>query len=362
MKRLSDLMARHLSYVMETPGARVLAVTNMWPDATKPVYGIFVRRQIEAVARLGISFDVLYVRGYESKSAYAEAAAWFATRANEVRARYSLLHIHAGETTLATLGLRRMPTVVSYCGDDLLGKPGPRGMISPFRRLQRQAVRHRSRGMTFAITKSREMQNALPATVRDHRSAVIPNGVDARLFRPRPKSDARGSLGWHTDEFVVLFAATHPHEPRKRLWLAKAACDIAQRDLGRPVRLHIAQDVDPAIMPALHNAADCLLITSSVEGSPNVVKEACMCNLPVVATRAGDIEDLLGQVDGSYVCPPNPDELGVSLAAVLRTRQPTNGRSALRHLTDEAVAERIVAVYASLVNPQALGPQTLRAS
>ena len=61
------------------------------------------------------------------------------------------------------------------------------------------------------------------------------------------------------------------------------------------------QDVPHYIMPLYMNACDVLLLTSLHEGSPNVVKEALACNLPVVSVPVGDIPERIGRVPGCVV-------------------------------------------------------------
>src|SRR5207248_8366228 len=113
------------------------------------------------------------------------------------------------------------------------------------------------------ITKSQLMDDALAHRTRA-RNHVIPNGVDRELFRPLDPAASRAELGWGAEP-VALFACTKVHSPAKRLRLAERACVAAD------VRLHVASDVEPSQMPVLMSAADCLLVTSAVEGSPNVV-------------------------------------------------------------------------------------------
>ena len=115
------------------------------------------------------------------------------------------------------------------------------------------------------------------------------------------------------------------------------------------MRLHIARDVSPDEMPALMNACDLLLHTAALEGSPNAVKEALMCNLPVVATPAGDIRELLDGVDNAWVCEP---DAGVLADAIARCPgQRSNGREVATRLKASVVAERVVDIYDSVARP-----------
>lgn len=336
-----------LTWERRDPASQVLIVTNMWPDDERPVYGIFVKRQVESLLRSGVRCDVLYVRGYRSPFVYLRAAVWFALSSLGLRGRYRLIHAHAGETGLVARFHCGAPVLVSYCGDDLLGNPGGDGGVTLQSRLRSLVLRQHARLFSATVTKSAAMERALPATTRP-KNLVVPNGVDVRLFHPIPRNEARRQLAWKSHERVALFGATKPWAPGKRLWLAESACEHAERQLGSDIRLEVAQNVAPERMPLLMSAADCLLVTSAIEGSPNTVKEALMCNLPVIATPAGDIEVLLQSVKPSYLCAPDAPQIGRALADCLAARQRSNGRAVVGWLSDEAIAARLIELYRSL--------------
>jgi glycosyltransferase involved in cell wall biosynthesis len=325
------------------PNADVLVVTNMWPDEEKPVYGVFVKRQVDSLIEAGVRCDVVYIRGYRSPLAYPLAALRFAQWSLTRRGRYRLVHVHAGETTLPARFLMGSPMLCSYCGDDLLGDPDENGDKRKSSLVRAWVIRQISRTLAGTITKSAEMETALPPGRRDVNS-VVPNGVDERTFREfEDRAPARERFGFGDDEVVALFAATKPDIPRKRRPLAEAACADASERLGRPVRLYIARDVAPDQMPSLMNACDLLLHTSSLEGSPNAVKEALMCNLPVVATPSGDIAELLDGVEPSFVCDPDARVLGEAIAACAGKR--SNGREVAARLKAGNVAQRLMGIY-----------------
>lgn len=335
-----------LSLIRLDEDADILVVTSGWPHDDAPMhpdaprYGIFLQRQIESLRSLGYRFDVLFIRGFASTSAYARAA----RRLLHPDTRYRLLHAHGGESAVPAVVFRRAPVLVSYCGDDLLGTPRADGTIPPQARLRRALIRQTAWFARKTITKSKELEGHLPRRLRA-RNTVLPNGVDTTVFFPRSRTEARAELGWRSDEPVVLFAAD-PAIPRKRYALAEAACAAAEIS---DLRLHVGHGVPPDEMPTLMNAADCLLLTSSVEGSPNVVKEALMCNLPVVSTEVGDVPELLREVRPSAVCPAEPRALGAALTSILDTRKRSNGHGKAGVLSSVAIAERLAAVYDSLL-------------
>ena len=77
------------------------------------------------------------------------------------------------------------------------------------------------------------------------------------------------------------------------------------------------------------NASDCLLVTSLHEGSPDLVKEAMACNLPVVSVPCGDVPERLRDVKPGGVCSYDAPSLAKMIETVLQTGLRSNGREQL---------------------------------
>jgi glycosyltransferase involved in cell wall biosynthesis len=333
-----------------TADAEVLVVTSGWPNDDNPVQCVFVQRQMDALAARGVRYETLFIRGYRSPLAYVAGAcrllAW-----NFTRPQYRLVHCHGGEASLVAWLYRRAPLLNSYLGDDILGKSyRPDAKLTLEKRLRRWITRQHSRMATATITKSAEMERALPRAVQS-RNHVVPNGVDTVKFAPRDRDAARAELGWDADARVALFVAD-PAEVRKRYALSEAGVEAADAKLGN-VRLEVAHRVTPDAVPTYMNASDCLVLLSFQEGSPNVVKEALMCNLPVIGTRVGDMAELLKDVEPSYLVEPAVEAVGDALVSCLRTPRRSNGRERSGHLTAEAIADRVLDLYNVLMTARA---------
>jgi glycosyltransferase involved in cell wall biosynthesis len=323
----------------DPPPLRVLQITNMYPREERPNYGVFIRSQIESLSRHGVASEVVEIAGDRSKLNYLRALAMLPLRTRA--APYDLVHIHFGYSALAAIGIHHAPSVLSFCGDDLLGRPDERGRRTRFSMALvtlTKGAAHRSHAI---IVKSHEMAEALGPGYTN--VEVIPNGVDLELFRPTPREPARTALGWPLHEAVILFPA-NPEEPRKNYALAKQVHTRLQSS-GRAVRLEPMYGRPQRDIILAMAAADVMLSCSVQEGSPNVVKEAMAMNLPIVATDVGDCAERLAHCTPSAVLPIDLDAFVAATAAILDAGTRSNGRECVQALGLDAIAERIVSVY-----------------
>lgn len=243
---------------------------------------------------------------------------------------YDLVHANYGLTAPAALAQLRLPVVVSLWGSDLLGKYGW---------LSQWCARHAD----AVIVMSQQMADELEVDCH-----VVPHGVDLELFRPAPQRAARAEIGWRADVPQVLFPYS-PHREVKDYPRAERVLERVRDRYRADVELQTLQNVPHEEMPRYLNAADALLLTSKWEGSPNTVKEAMACNLPVVSTDVGDVPERLADVEPSHVC-RSDEELVEGLIDVFERDTRSNGREAVRPLGVDRMGDRLEAIYETVLS------------
>jgi glycosyltransferase involved in cell wall biosynthesis len=326
------------------PEACVLMITNAWPHPEHPTQGTFVQYTIDGLDAQGVRCDVLFVRGYRGWHAYLLGCVAMALLPSASKGKYRLVHSHGGETALVARFFHSVPVLASYLGSDILG-PQEGNLRSRMKCFVRSKIlRGHSLLMSATTTKSDEMASLLPPHARS-RNWVIPDGVNRSRFSPAERNAARRQISWPLDETTVI--SVGERVSLKRLWLAEQATALATREI-QSLRWRVLSDVAPQEMPLYYNAADCLIHTSASEGSPNAVKEALACNLPVVATPAGDIAELLTGVTPSALCAPEPAVLAREIVRCVVGKQRSDGRERTRHLGLEEITARTLECYASL--------------
>jgi len=314
----------------------------MYPTSDDPTYGIFVATQMQSVMELGAQVEIDFVNGRRGDWEYARAIWRVRSRARS--GRFDLVHAHYGLTGFVA-AFQNLPLVVSYCGDDLLGTPDGRGGTTAKSRFIVRMSRIAASRADGIICKSDELRQALPRAHDRARARVIGNGVDTKLFSPGDRTLARNRLGVGGDELIVLFPHSRRQSAVKRFDLAEAGMACLETSGGVRARLWIVNGVAPDAMADYYRAADCLLLTSDHEGSPNTVKEALCCDLPVVTVDVGDVQRWLSLAAGCEVVRRDPIAIAAGLSAVLGKRRRVNGAAARAQLDLSAVAEQVLSTY-----------------
>jgi glycosyltransferase involved in cell wall biosynthesis len=326
------------------PMQRILAVTNMYPTLEHPTLGTFVEQQVKGLEQVGMKVKVVLLDRVQNG-----VSVYLATR-RMVRAAVrefvpDIVHVMYGGVMadIVTTAVDNRPTVVSFCGDDLLGEllSGPvRKFISKCGILSSHRAARRADGI---VVKSKNLQDALPPDIPRSRIRIIPNGVDLGLFKPLERNSCRDQLGWRSDQLNVLFP-TNQGDPRKRADLAHAAVKIAEC-LGIKIEMHHLKNVSHDQVPIWINASDVVLLTSLHEGSPNVIKEALACNVPVISVDVGDVCERIQAVGGCYIVSAEANDLASKLALVHNSSRRVDGRKAVQNLSLYEVALRLKRFY-----------------
>lgn len=316
---------------------RVLILTAMYPSPENPTFGTFVHAQVTALRRAGVDLDLLVLSGRPRKLIYPKGV--FELRRRLARGDIDLVHAHFSYAGVVARTQSQVPVVVTYHGDDLLGTVAPNGEREVWSDAVVMMGRILGQLVDAVIVQSRQMARQLWR--RD--AHIIPHEVDFDVFRPTPIDGARRELGLASDKKYLLFAA-NPAIPVKRFSLARQAADLLIARDASVELLTVYQESQPQL--ALYmSACDALVFPSYQEGSPNIVKQAMACNLPIVATDVGDVRDVIGQTEGCFICPPDPAVFAERLDDVLRSGRRTEGRQHVQHLAPALVAGRIIQVY-----------------
>lgn len=173
---------------------------------------------------------------------------------------------------------------------------------------------------------------------------TIPTGINIDIFQPSDHAIARQTCGFASDKHYIVWCS-HPSRPEKDYPLAEAAVAM----LGRNnVELLPIYDRPHTEVVTYMCAANLLLLTSDREGSPNVIKEAMACNCPIVSTDVGDVEWVIGGIEGTYLCSDRtPSTIATQIEKALAFGKRTQGRKRLieAKLTTHDVALKIIQFY-----------------
>jgi len=335
--------------MQDSHNIKVLFITTEWPTEENPYAVPFLVRHVQLLQESGISIQVFRFRGKKNPFNYLKA--WWRIRQIPYWKEAEILHAHWGQSAFPAL-FSRKKLVISYHGSDLYGIVNSHGKQT----FQGRALTMLSKCMAsradYCITVSNRLKKMLGAKV--NKTRTIPMGINLNKFHPMDKNDCRESLKLPKGTRFVLFVSD-PMRLEKQFWMAQMAVTQYQaRHPEEDLQLLVINGVEYAQIPVYLNAGDVLILTSTHEGSPTVIKEAIACNLPVVSFNVGDVEEWIKDLDGCYLCEKaSVDCLVKGLEIALLHGPLHNLPEKLRNRMDEKnTTGEVIKVYQNLLNDE----------
>jgi len=159
-------------------------------------------------------------------------------------------------------------------------------------------------------------------------------------------------LGLSLSDKLVLFP-WNPARPEKRFDVVEKAIQALQHQV-EGVRLLIIFDKPHKIVAKYMNACDVMVLASDHEGSPLTIREAMACNLPIVSVDVGDVRQVIGDIEGCYLCEREANDMVKKLSRVLRREERTDLVHVGKNLDTAWAADQVVSIYNLILNKRHL--------
>lgn len=249
---------------------------------------------------------------------------------------FDIIHAHYSLSAYVSSFAGASPIVTSLMGSDVKASHSSKYIIKLFAFLSWKAI----------IVKSKDMRDSSNFS----KAYIIPNGVNLDKFKSIDKTIALKITQWNVNKKHVLFAS-NPARREKNFKLANEAFNLLE---DKNIELHTLIDIPNNLIPYYLNAADVVLLTSLWEGSPNIIKEAMACNIPVLGTDVGDIKELIDNVDGCFVTSFEPKDIAEKLKMALVIGKSINGREKITELglNSDSVATNLISIYKKILSNQ----------
>ena len=324
---------------------KVLQITTNYPTENNPIFGIFMKEQVESLEPLGVENTIFFSNGSESHpgikggGATVHLKSVFKLQWHLLRHHYDLIHCHSNISGL----------IFALSGGWLFNKCVLSFQNDPDRYQDAKLFKKLYPFFNRVIVKK--------PTKYLSRSKVeyLPNGCNTDFFKPLDRDACKKQLGLDAGKDYVLFVDSNTSKKRtqKRKDRFDETLRIVREKYGHQnVEELVMIGVERDMVPLYMNACKLHLMTSDQEGSPNSIKECIMCNVPIVSTDVGNVREMVTGIDGCYVSDEfSAEELASYVDKVLKSNIPFNGRDTLikKGYSMNEVAKKLVYIYGNVL-------------
>lgn len=274
---------------------KVLIVTNMYPDTDSEFLykGIFVKEQVDGLNKTGV-FDigVHVIKGHKGLLAYLLGT--FSVFFKVLFGKYDLIHCHYGLSAMFTLLLpfkRWNNVILTLHGGDILEKQGKSVQVFITKLILKR--------IGFVITLSNEMNEIVNSYTKKYQTLVC--GADGELF----------TGDYNKKEITTFLFPGRPDREVKNFVFFEEIVN-AYNDSGRESKIIVLDGFSRLEIAKVLREGSLLLMTSHSEGSPQIIKEAMLSDVPILSCNVGDVASVVGDTPGTCIYYEN-DAVSVSV-------------------------------------------------
>jgi len=297
-----------------------------------------VKSQGESLRRNGIDLDYFTIRG--------KGVIGYLKNISKLKIflksnKFDIIHAHYSFCGwVSSLASNNIPVIVSLMGSDTYGDVNIKGKINFSSYFNIISTKLLQPFVSKIIVKSKNLEKYI---YLKKKVEIIPNGVDYNKFILLENIKCKNKIGIDTNKMIILFLGDITN-PRKNFNLLRSSLNLLN---DNSIKLITPYPVSHEEIVFYLNAADVLVMTSYLEGSPNVIKEAMACNLPIVSTDVGDVKEVVGDTEGCYICSYDPKDVANKIKMAIDYGKRTNGRERIIELglDSDTIAKKIIKVY-----------------
>lgn len=249
--------------------------------------------------------------------------------------RIDIAHVHNGLSAFIVIlskiiFYKSLKVVITFHGSDL--NEEKRRRFSLFA----------SKFSSHNIIVSKKMAHVLNTSY-----SIIPCGIDTDVDL-NYRDNMRQRKNWGPNEFVILFSSNF-NRIEKDSEFAFKVVDKFRACTQKVVHFIELNGFSRHELTQLMQAADCLIMCSIMEGSPQVIKEAVLNSLPVISNDVGDVAEIVEGVDNCFIVNKEVNAYVERLIDLLNTRARVKNRlPVLEKYDNNKIAANLYKIYNQL--------------
>lgn len=298
--------------------------------------GVFMYEQLEQLRSNNLDIELFCIN---SRSIFKTIKDFLYLRSTIKR--YDLIHAQYGSFVgffVSFLPARKK--IISLRGTDYYGVPPITFRNKIFNFFSRFFTFNSLKRFDAVITMSNRMTSEIIAKFPLKKINTLTDGILLERFKKRKRQQPS------QEPLKILFSSIKNDNPVKRVHLATGAVNILKQR-NKNVELVPMMGIPHSDVPDFISKCDIVLLTSTHEGWPNIIKECLTVDIPFVSTDVSDLHEIAAVENSCFVTEPVSEKLADAIEKLIdmSDRPNLSLKKYVEHMDMKCFANNLLAIY-----------------